>query len=432
MSSKLRPSSASDSAAEQLLHEFELSGLLGTGAYGSVYRVTHIKTKVVAAIKKIELTAGEPIQTIANEINLIRDLDSKYIVKYLGSFFVKPHLNIVMEFCEAGSVADVMRLRQQIMNEAEIAAILSGTIKGLSYMHSKLHIHRDIKAGNVLLGANGSVKLADFGVAGQLSETTQKRKTVIGSPFWMAPEIIQEVGHDSLADIWSTGILALEMAEGRPPYADIHPMRVIFKIAASPPATFAEPTAWSADFREVVSHCLVKEPKNRFTADQLLGLPFITKSENPEKVLAKCIADSMKIMADKLNNSGTIAPDTANKHTHVPNATKTPKTTNETKTTSTQPQEQPQPPPEPEPEEEFDFGTMVISDDATIRPDFMKHFREEAQPPGALPKIGQNESGTGSGSHTPTLATQEHDLGDLRMRLEKLANDLSNEAAKLE
>lgn len=418
-----RPSSAGVVSAEILLKEFKFVGQLGVGAFGSVYKAVHAMTKYTVAIKKIEVNASYPAQSLADEISLIRDLDNQHIVKYLGSFFVKPHLNIVMEYCEAGSVADIMRLRRKTMQEKEIATILQGTLQGLQYMHSKRHVHRDIKSGNVLLAKTGTVKLADFGVAGQLSETTQKRKTVIGSPFWMAPEVIQEIGHDSMADLWSLGILAIEMAEGKPPHADIHPMRAIFRIAQNEAPTFKDPSMWGDPFRTLLSKCLVKDPRKRASAKDLLKLPFIKTAKPPGEVLAKVTADAIKIMDEKLKRDGTLAEidelggngggnkgASAGEGSSAAAGATTLSGGSAGSSGSTIIGGG------------VDLGTLVIHDDEDIpadeKPAFLKHYEEAA----AREVVQRATKGaSGSGSSTPTILTQDTDLDDLRERLEVLA-----------
>lgn len=195
----------------------------------------------------------------------------------------KTNLKIVMEYCGAGSISDIMRARRKPLSEQEISAVLRDTLKGLQYLHDLKKIHRDIKvrncfflkkklyfqAGNILLNTDGIAKLADFGVAGQLTDTMAKRNTVIGTPFWMAPEVIEEIGYDTKADIWSLGITAIEMAEGRPPYSDIHPMRAIFMIPTKPPPTFKKPEEWSSEFNDFIRSCLIKKPEERKTALRL-------------------------------------------------------------------------------------------------------------------------------------------------------------------
>ncbi|GBP38165.1 hypothetical protein EVAR_80451_1 [Eumeta japonica] len=199
-----------------------------------------------------------------------------------------------MEYCGAGSVSDIIRLRKKTLTEDEIATVLCDTLKGLEYLHRRRKIHRDIKAGNILLNTEGHAKLADFGVAGQLTDTMAKRNTVIGTPFWMAPEVIQEIGYDCVADIWSLGITALEMAEGKPPYGDIHPMRAIFMIPTKPPPSFREPDKWSPEFIDFVSQCLVKNPEERATADYLLQHEFIGNAKQPS-ILSTMIAEAREI-----------------------------------------------------------------------------------------------------------------------------------------
>lgn len=216
-----------------------------------------------------------------------------------------------MEYCGAGSVSDIMRLRKKTLSEDEISTILSDTLKGLEYLHLRRKIHRDIKAGNILLNSEGHAKLADFGVAGQLTDTMAKRNTVIGTPFWMAPEVIEEIGYDCVADIWSLGITALEMAEGKPPYGDIHPMRAIFMIPTKPPPSFREIDRWSPEFIDFVSLCLVKNPEERATATDLLQHEFV-KNAKPNSILTLMIAEA-KDIRENLSYTRAAAIQQANK-----------------------------------------------------------------------------------------------------------------------
>ncbi|XP_041726266.1 serine/threonine-protein kinase 3 isoform X3 [Coregonus clupeaformis] len=221
-----------DSLTKQPEEVFDVLEKLGEGSYGSVFKAIHKESGQVVAIKQVPVESD--LQEIIKEISIMQQCDSPYVVKYYGSYFKNTDLWIVMEYCGAGSVSDIIRLRNKTLTEDEIATILKSTLKGLEYLHFMRKIHRDIKAGNILLNTDGHAKLADFGVAGQLTDTMAKRNTVIGTPFWMAPEVIQEIGYNCVADIWSLGITSIEMAEGKPPYADIHPMRHPFITAAKP------------------------------------------------------------------------------------------------------------------------------------------------------------------------------------------------------
>eukprot|EP00048_Salpingoeca_helianthica_P022407 m.18036 g.18036 ORF g.18036 m.18036 type:complete len:431 (+) comp7278_c1_seq1:100-1392(+) len=272
---------------------FQLLEKLGEGAYGSVFKGLHKGSGAVVAIKQVPVESD--LQDILKEISIMQQCENNFIVKCFGSYVKKSDLWIVMEFCGAGSVSDIIRLRNKTLAEAEILPILKATLRGLEYLHSKRKIHRDIKAGNILLNEQGEAKLADFGVAGQLSDTMAKRNTVIGTPFWMAPEVIQEIGYDCLADIWSLGVTVIEMAEGRPPYSDIHPMRAIFMIPTKPPPTLKQPELWSPDLRDFLTRCLVKNPADRASAVSLLQHPLLAATETVSPAVLAVIDEAQHI-----------------------------------------------------------------------------------------------------------------------------------------
>lgn len=273
--------------------DFQLVEKLGEGSYGSVWKATHTKTGTVTAIKRVPVE--NDLDEILNEIKIMKQCRSPYIISYYGSYFKDNELWIVMEYCGAGSVSDLMRITGKTLTEDQISVVLRDALKGLEYLHSVRKIHRDIKAGNILLNDKGEGKLADFGVSGQLSDTMAKRQTVIGTPFWMAPEVIQEIGYDYKADLWSLGITGIEMAEGKPPYSNIHPMRAIFMIPSRPPPKLSEPDKWSKDFNEFLSRCLIKNPEHRPTATELLQDHFISRTVNAS-VLSPLISSAQELI----------------------------------------------------------------------------------------------------------------------------------------
>lgn len=264
--------------------ELEILNLLGEGSFGAVYKAQHKPSSAVVAVKIITnaSSSASEEEKIKGEIDILSRCDSPYIVGYCECFIKPPtkkpgEMWIVMEFCEGGSMSDLLEANAgYLLPEDCIRAVCASIVLGLEYLHGVANVcHRDIKCGNVLLTSDGHVKLADFGVSAELTNTLNKRKTVVGSPYWMAPEVIRESHYDGRADVWSLGITAIEMAEGAPPHANLHPLRAIFVIPTKPAPTLADPDNWSPEMLDFVRCCCQKDANQRHDSALLSGHPFV-------------------------------------------------------------------------------------------------------------------------------------------------------------
>ena len=274
---------------------FELVEVVGNGTYGQVYRGRHVKTGQLAAIKVMDVTEDEE-EEIKLEINMLKKYSHhRNIATYYGAFIKKSppghddQLWLVMEFCGAGSITDLVKnTKGNTLKEDWIAYISREILRGLAHLHIHHVIHRDIKGQNVLLTENAEVKLVDFGVSAQLDRTVGRRNTFIGTPYWMAPEVIAcdenpDATYDYRSDLWSCGITAIEMAEGAPPLCDMHPMRALFLIPRNPPPRLKS-KKWSKKFFSFIEGCLVKNYMQRPSTEQLLKHPFIRDQPNERQV----------------------------------------------------------------------------------------------------------------------------------------------------
>ncbi|XP_014902465.1 mitogen-activated protein kinase kinase kinase kinase 2 isoform X3 [Poecilia latipinna] len=313
------------------LEDYELIHRIGCGTYGDVFKARSIRTSELAAIKIVKLDPGDDITSIQQEITMMKECKHKNIVAYFGSYHRNTKLWICMEYCGGGSLQDMYQVTGPL-KEKQIAFVCRETLQGLYHLHETGKMHRDIKGANILLTERGDVKLADFGVAAEISASVAKRKSFIGTPYWMAPEVAaveKKGGYNHLCDIWAVGITAIELAELQPPMFDLHPMRALMLMSKSSfqPPKLKDKTKWSAGFHSFVKMALNKNPRKRPSAETLLQHPFVTQlltrnliielldmANNPElhSALTHSIDDSEleigEMSPDKIQSAGKHLP----------------------------------------------------------------------------------------------------------------------------
>lgn len=288
---------------------WEIIGELGDGAYGKVYKALHKETKQLAALKQVALEEEEDLETFMIEIDILAECKHKNVVELLEAYHYDGKLWMYLEYCDGGAMDSVMADLYRPLTEPQIAYVCKYLVEALAYIHSHKVIHRDLKAGNVLLTMEGGVKLADFGVSAKNKNTYDKRGTFIGTPYWLAPEVILcetfiDAKYDYKADVWSLGISLIEFAQMDPPNHEISPVRVMLKIQKSDPPRLDYPSKYSKEFNDFISKCLVKDPALRPTAPELLKHPFISKDLDSKPIRDLLLEYKAEVVDEEVDEDG--------------------------------------------------------------------------------------------------------------------------------
>lgn len=278
---------------------FEYKEKIGQGGYGAVFKAIHKETGFTLAIKALTNVSGERGRAdLQKEIDILKKCRCGNVLSYYGSIAVKNEIWILMDLCSVGSIKDLMKTCVETLDEVQIAMVAREVLRGLAYLHEIGIVHMDVKAANILLTEDGGVKLADFGVSQQLQAATSQSDVLIGSPLWMAPEIIMKNPYDHRADMWSLGITLIELAEGRAPPRGLKKIEDLIATVNLPPPSLSNPRSWSPMFIDFINKCLKKDPAERPGAISLLSHPFVEKAQGPE-VMMGLIKDCVRIKQAK-------------------------------------------------------------------------------------------------------------------------------------
>ncbi|KAK9540218.1 hypothetical protein VZT92_002685 [Zoarces viviparus] len=285
---------------------WDIIGELGDGAFGKVFKAQNKQTGILAAAKVIDTKTEEELEDYMVEIEILASCDHQNIVKLLDAFYFESKLWILIEFCAGGAVDAVMLELERPLTEPQIRVVCKQTLLALVYLHDNNIIHRDLKAGNILLMLDGDVKLADFGVSAKNTKTLQRRDSFIGTPYWMAPEVVmcetsKDRPYDYKADIWSLGVTLIELAQIEPPNHEMNPMRVLLKIAKADPPTLMQPSRWSPEFSDFLKRCLDKHVDNRWNPTQLLQHSFVS-SVTDSRPLRELIAEAKAEVTEEIED----------------------------------------------------------------------------------------------------------------------------------
>ncbi|XP_048526500.1 serine/threonine-protein kinase 10 isoform X2 [Dendroctonus ponderosae] len=297
---------------------WDMIGELGDGAYGKVYKAQHRQSGMLAAAKMCRLDGEDDLADFMIEIDILTEIKHPNIVELLEAFQKEQQLWLLIEYCDGGALDSIMTELEKPLTELQIAYVCQNMCKGLQFLHKSHVIHRDLKAGNVLLTMAGGVKIADFGVSAKNKSTLQKHDTFIGTPYWMAPEVVlcetfRDNPYDFKVDIWSMGITLIEFAQMEPPNHEMSPMRVLLKIQKSDPPRLEQPSKWSKDFNDFIAKSLIKDPQKRPNCEDLLRHPFVNRTLDVKPLTELLLEYRAEVVEEELTDD-----DPEDRTSHVP------------------------------------------------------------------------------------------------------------------